>query len=109
MASTLENAKGEKAGAMVAIAASRALQDIDQAHARVLDTRSAIGSRLNRVSNAKDTNNYFSIQLSSTLSTLEDLDYTTAISTMSRQSLGLQAAQQAYIKVSGLSLFNRLG
>lgn len=109
IATTLENAKGKEANSMVATAVSRTIQDLDQAHARVLDTRSAIGSRLNRINTAKDTNNYFSIQLNSTLSTLEDLDYTTAVSTLSLQTLGLQAAQQAYIKVSGLSLFNRLG
>jgi len=109
LASTLEQASGEQAGSMVASAVSRALKDTDQAHARVLDTRAAIGSRLNRVTNAKDSNENFSIQLNSTLSTLEDLDYTSAISTLNIQTLGLQAAQQAYVKVSGLSLFSHLG
>ncbi|CAK0774607.1 flagellar hook-associated protein 3 FlgL [Gammaproteobacteria bacterium] len=109
LAYTLENATDEKASAMVANTVSRTLEDIDHAHIRVLDTRSAIGSRLNRISSAQDINNYFSIQLSSSLSELEDLDYTTAVSTLNLQTLGLQAAQQAYVKVSGLSLFNRLG
>ncbi|CAK0778465.1 flagellar hook-associated protein 3 FlgL [Gammaproteobacteria bacterium] len=109
LATTLENTSGPQTNSTVANAVSRAIQDLDQAHARTLDTRSAIGSRLNRVSNAKDSNEGFSIQLHSTLSTLEDLDYTTAVSTLNLQTLGLQAAQQAYVKVSGLSLFSHLG
>ncbi|CAK0771059.1 flagellar hook-associated protein 3 FlgL [Gammaproteobacteria bacterium] len=109
LASTLEHATGEHTGSMVASAVSRALQDTDQAHSRLLDTRAAIGSRLNRVTNAKDSNENFSIQLNSALSTLEDLDYTTAVANLNLQTMGLQAAQQAYVKVSGLSLFSHLG
>lgn len=109
LADTLENATGEKASVMVDQTVSRTLKDIDHAHNRVLDTRAAVGSRLNRINSAQDTNNYFSIQLNSSLSKIEDLDYTTAVSDLNLQTLGLQAAQQAYIKVSGLSLFSRLG
>ena len=39
-------------------------------------------------------------------SQVEDLDYTEAAGLYNRQLLGLQAAQQAFVKVQGLSLFN---
>ena len=42
------------------------------------------------------------------VSQLSDLDYAAAISTMNQQMLGLQAAQQAYAKISQLSLFQYL-
>jgi flagellar hook-associated protein 3 FlgL len=42
------------------------------------------------------------------LSETEDLDYAEAISKFNLQSVSLQAAQQAYSRVQGLSLFNFL-
>ena len=42
------------------------------------------------------------------LSKLQDIDYTQAISQLDMQTFVLQAAQQSYAKISGLSLFNSL-
>jgi flagellar hook-associated protein 3 FlgL len=42
------------------------------------------------------------------LSEIKDLDYAEAISRLSLQMTGLQAAQQSFAKVQGLSLFNYL-
>jgi len=108
LATVLENATGLQSNTNVSSAVAQAIQDIDFAHNRVLDTRAAIGSRLNRISNAKDGNSYLSIQLNSSLSTLEDLDYSSAVSKLNLQTLGLQTAQQAYIKIVGMSLFDHL-
>lgn len=108
LATVLENATGLQSNTNISTAVAQAIQDIDHADNRVLDTRAAIGSRLNRISNAKDGNNYFSIQLNSSVSTLEDLDYTSAVSKLNLQTLGLQTAQQAYVKVVGMSLFQYL-
>jgi flagellar hook-associated protein 3 FlgL len=41
-----------------------------------------------------------------TLSQIQDLDYAEAISTMTLQMTGLQAAQQSFSRVQGLSLLN---
>jgi flagellar hook-associated protein 3 FlgL len=46
--------------------------------------------------------------LATTVSGLQDLDYATAVSRMSQQYVGLQAAQQSYASISKLSLFNYL-
>jgi flagellar hook-associated protein 3 FlgL len=48
------------------------------------------------------------IQYKATLSKLQDLDYTKAISDFTLQQTNLQAAQQSFVKISGLSLFNYL-
>ena len=42
------------------------------------------------------------------LSKLENVDYTQAISQLNMQTFVLQAAQQSYARISGLSLFNSL-
>jgi flagellar hook-associated protein 3 FlgL len=47
-------------------------------------------------------------QLELTRSTIEDLDYAEAASRLSQQSVTLQAAQQAFVRVQGLNLFNYL-
>jgi flagellar hook-associated protein 3 FlgL len=44
----------------------------------------------------------------STASEIGDLDYAEALSKFNIQQLSLQAAQQAYVKVQNLSLFNYL-
>ena len=109
LASTLENATGPQAASTVANVVTSSLQNLDSAQARIADTRSAVGARLNRITSAQDSENYFSLQLTSAKSTLQDVDYTTAVSSLNLQTVGLQAAQQAYVKISGLSLFSHMG
>ena len=43
-----------------------------------------------------------------TFSELEDLDYAQAVTELNLRSVALQAAQQSYVKIQGLSLFNYL-
>ena len=40
---------------------------------------------------------------------LRELDYPEALSRLSFQSVVLEAAQQSYVKISSLSLFNKMG
>jgi flagellar hook-associated protein 3 FlgL len=53
-----------------------------------------------------DINEGASLQISENLSLINDLDYAEAISRFSQQQAALQAAQQAFAKTQGLSLFN---
>jgi flagellar hook-associated protein 3 FlgL len=46
------------------------------------------------------------LQFKQTLSELQDVDYNQAISDLVRQQTNLQAAQQTFSKVAGLSLFD---
>ena len=46
------------------------------------------------------------LNLTTTLSSLEDLDYTAAITKMNQQMMSLEAAQSSFAKISQLSLFN---
>jgi flagellar hook-associated protein 3 FlgL len=85
-----------------------ALDNIDQALGNVLNVRADVGVRLNHVENQLDINESFNLQLQETLSGIQDLDYAEAISRFNLQLTTLQAAQQSYVKMQGLSLFNYL-
>ena len=48
------------------------------------------------------------LQLKTSKSDVEDLDYTEAVTRMNRDELALQAAQSSFAKISQLSLFQLL-
>jgi len=83
-----------------------ALTNIDQASDSMLTVRAAIGSRLNEVDSLSNINQDLSLQYSSTLSSLQDLDYAKTISDLTRHQTDLQAAQKSFVSTSQLSLFN---
>ena len=56
----------------------------------------------------REVNESVNLQVQQNLSVINDLDYAEAVSRFEQQRLGLQAAQQAFAKVQGLSLFNYL-
>jgi len=85
---------------------NRSLDDIDQAVARMLEVRSETGARLKSVDDQKAVNDGARLDLETTKSGIEDLDYAEAITRLNQQQVGLQAAQQAYVRTQGLSLFN---
>jgi len=85
-----------------------AFQALDVAITNVSDARSTLGVRMNQVSEQQSLNEAFNIQLNDSLGDLEDLDYAKAISEMNLQMVALEAAQQAYTRTQGLSLFNYL-
>lgn len=87
---------------------STTLDGLDRAINNMLSTRAEIGARLNSVDAQKVSNDSFTLQAREARSTLEDLDVIAAISDLNRQTLGLQAAQQSFLKIQGLSLFNYL-
>ena len=87
---------------------NRFLSDVDQALGNINITRSGIGARLNSIDSQKQLNDTQSIGITQNLSGLNDLDYVSAISQLNQQMAGLQAAQQSYVRVNNLSLFNYL-
>jgi flagellar hook-associated protein 3 FlgL len=89
-------------------AIGRALSDLDQAVGRFSDVRSSIGARLAAVDAQSSQRENEFIELSRTLSEIEDLDYAEAISTFNLRMTGLQAAQQSYTMFTRMSLFDFL-
>ncbi|MDH5300718.1 MAG: flagellar hook-associated protein FlgL [Gammaproteobacteria bacterium] len=89
-------------------AMNRVVSDLDQALGNILDSRARVGARLNTTGKQMEINESFTLQMEKTLSEIKDLDYAEAVTDLNLQLAGLQAAQQAYVKVQGLSLFNYL-
>ncbi len=83
-----------------------ALQSLDQALQTLGETRAKVGARENMLASQKTANGNISVQVQSTLSSIQDVDFPSAISQLNLQMTALQAAQQVYTKVQGLSLFN---
>ncbi|WP_028006981.1 flagellar hook-associated protein FlgL [Solimonas flava] len=72
------------------------------------DVRSGIGIRLNAIDDALDVSAAVGEHATSAASDLRDLDYADAIARLQLQMTTLEAAQQVYTKVQGLSLFDYL-
>ena len=81
------------------------LADVDQATNHVISKRRTIGARSRALDDEASLADGFTVQLTQTLSNIRDLDYASALTQLSQQLLGLQAAQQAYAQTQGLSLF----
>jgi flagellar hook-associated protein 3 FlgL len=74
----------------------------------VISKRSDVGSRSRALDDEASLSADFKVQLSTTLSSIRDLDYADALTRLSQQQLGLQAAQQAFAQTQGLTLFRYL-
>lgn len=81
---------------------------LDSALERLNTVRADIGARLNAVTQQRQVNERFVLEMQGTLSQVQDLDYADAIGRFNLEQVALQAAQQAFVKVQGLSLFNYL-
>lgn len=82
--------------------------NIDNALSNVSAVRSTIGSRLTEIDNLDNVGSSLKIQYTQTLTDLQGIDPVEAYSRFTQQQYTLQAAQQSFIKISGLSLFNLL-
>lgn len=88
---------------------NRSLEALDLASENILTTRAQVGSRLNLGESQQGYNDAYLLVAQESLSNVQDLDYAEAIFRLQQQLTGLQAAQQTYTKIQGLSLFNYLG
>lgn len=87
---------------------TQALQNLDNNLETVTSARTSIGTRLLRVEGQQELNDTFALQLERNLGDLESLDFAEAISNLQLQLVALQAAQQTFVKTTGLTLFNFL-
>ncbi len=97
---------GQPGGTRLANNLNTALQNIDNSLEHVLSKQASIGARLREIETLESVGSDLNIQFEQLLSHLQDVDFAKAASDLQRQQLYLEAAQQSYIKISGLSLFN---
>lgn len=84
----------------------QAIAGMDAAQDSISRVQAGVGSRMLEVETQQNIGSSLDLQYSETLSRLQDADYASAVSSLSQQQIYLQAAQQSFIKVSNLSLFN---
>ena len=85
-----------------------ALGDIDQALGNIIDIRTSVGTRQNSLDSADTESSSAKLVLQQTLSEVEDLDLTDAISKLTLEINALQAVQATFARVQNLNLFNFL-
>lgn len=82
------------------------LDQLDESQARLSESISAIGSRLNKLESAELANTDFQLMTEATLSSVQDLDYAAASTELAKRQLALEAAYASFAKIQDLSLFN---
>lgn len=99
---------GDSAGdrAILDESIATALGNLDNAQVQMLETRSAVGARMNQIDQAQSSNDDFKLTIQTALSELQDLDYAKAISQLTQETFVLEAAQTSFAKISRLSLFD---
>jgi flagellar hook-associated protein 3 FlgL len=85
-----------------------AINNIDQALNQSQNVQSSVGARLNSITTQQSVAASQQVQLKQSISTLQSLDYPTAITSLDSQQTTLSAAMQAFTLTQGLSLFKFL-
>lgn len=96
----------QRAGAQTQL--QQGMTELQAAQDRLSEVRAGYGIRLNMVDDAIEVAAAQSEHATQAVSSLRDLDYAEAITRLQLQMTTLQAAQQTFVKVQGLSLFDYL-
>ena len=84
------------------------LNNIKNTQTSVLNAISELGARFNTLESTKELHLDSTIIMNDVLSELRDVDWAEASTRMAAESMVLQAAQSAFVRVSQLTLFSRL-
>lgn len=84
------------------------LAALETAQSRIIDVRARLGARLVAAEDAQNQLSSQLVKIDEALSGIRDIDYAEAASRLTQQLTGLQAAQQSFAKIQGLSLFSYL-
>ncbi len=104
--SSLENPSNGNTDVRDAVAV--ALTNLDHGMVSVDQARGNIGARLNVIESTQTDNEDVTLVNKGVQADLRELDYAEALSRLSMQTVVLEAAQQSYVKIAGLSLFNKM-
>lgn len=85
-----------------------ALTNLDNGMGKVLEVQTEIGARLNLIDTTEVDNEDVTLVNKAVQADLRELDYAEALSRLSFQTIILEAAQQSYVKIASLNLFNQL-
>lgn len=96
---------GETSPSFLSQKIANALDNIDRAMDGMLNVQAKIGGRFNSIESQQADNEAVTVKLEEVRSEIEDLDLAEAISKLTFQTTALQASQQTFVRVQGLSLF----
>jgi len=88
------------------VSLQRGLGEIDMLQQGLSNASAQIGTDMNVIDSQNNVLDEIVLRLKSTLSDVQDLDYTEAITKMNKDQMALEAAQNTFAKISKLSLFN---
>jgi len=88
------------------VAIQRGISEIDGLQQNLSDATAQVGTDLNVVDSQNNVLDEITLRLNTTMSDIQDLDYTQAVTKMNKDQLALEAAQSSFAKISKLSLFN---
>lgn len=84
------------------------LININAAEESISSARASVGARHNTLDSVRTLNEGVDLVTQEIVSELRDLDYAEALSRLTMEAFTLEAAQQSFIRVNSLSLFNFL-
>lgn len=106
---TLNVPAGGAAGqASLAAGVRASITNVSNALDTALTVRASGGARLKELDSLDSEGSDRNLQYAARLSSLQDLDYAKAITELTQQQVTLQAAQQSFVKIANLSLFDYL-
>lgn len=97
---------GPTAKANLTAGLSTANNNVSSALDAALTVRASGGARLQELDTLDSEGADRTLQYASRLSSLQDLDYAKAVTELTQQQVTLQAAQQSFVKIANLSLFD---
>ncbi len=84
------------------------LIELDSHLNNMLSVQAEIGANQNRIASTAELHQTLELQTTQALSGLRDVDFAQAVSDLSYQAFLLEAAQQSFVRINNLSLFNAL-
>jgi len=84
----------------------RGIRELDQLQQGLSNATAKLGTDQNTIDSQNRVLDEMLLRLKSTLSDVQDLDYTQAITKLNKDQLALESAQSSFAKISKLSLFN---
>lgn len=84
------------------------LIELDNSLNTMLGVQAELGAEQNRIESTAELHRTVELQGKQALSSLRDVDFAQAVSDLSYQAFLLEAAQQSFVRVNNLSLFNAL-
>ncbi|MDQ2077344.1 flagellar hook-associated protein FlgL [Marinimicrobium sp. ABcell2] len=85
---------------------AKTLSNLDNALTNVISVQGEVGARLNTLESSRELNADAKLHNEKVLADIQDLDYAEASTRLAMESFVLSAAQQSFMKVSSMSLFN---